>query len=117
MAYLPLSRLKDVLENIKGYPEFTMFGELPSWGFYVRHVNGIQMKNIKLVIEKEDFRPAFVFDDVKKLKMEDIFVPSDKTKQIIFKDVADFKLDSESLKRKDVPVQSTYQLVRPEKTE
>jgi polygalacturonase len=54
MAYHPLSRLKDVKENVNGYPEFSMFGELPSWGFYVRHVNGIEMKNIKLILEKED---------------------------------------------------------------
>jgi hypothetical protein len=110
MAYLPLSRLKDVLENIKGYPEFTMFGELPSWGFYVRHVNGIEMKNIKLILEKEDFRPAFVFDDVTKLVMKDIDVPSDKTNQIIFKDVSSPNLDAESLKRKNEPKQNTFEL-------
>ncbi|WP_035644301.1 glycoside hydrolase family 28 protein [Flavobacterium sp. ASV13] len=110
MAYLPLSRLKDVLENEKGYPEFTMFGELPSFGFYVRHVNGIEMKNIKVVHEKEDFRPAFVFDDVKGLLMEKIDVPSDKINQIIFKDVSSSKLDAEALKRKSEPAQNTYVL-------
>lgn len=110
MAYLPLSRLKDVLENIKGYPEFTMFGELPSWGFYVRHVSGIQMKNIKLILEKEDFRPAFVFDDVKDLVMENINVPSDKTQQIIFKEVLSANLDMESLKKVNEPKQNTFEL-------
>ncbi|TDW44631.1 parallel beta-helix repeat protein [Flavobacterium sp. 270] len=110
MAYLPLSRLKDVLENIKGYPEFTMFGELPSWGFYVRHVNGIQMKNIKLILEKEDFRPAFVFDDVKDLVMENINVPSDKIQQIIFKEVLSANLDTESLKKVNEPKQNTFEL-------
>ncbi|TCN53164.1 glycoside hydrolase family 28 protein [Flavobacterium circumlabens] len=110
MAYHPLSRLKDVKENINGYPEFTMFGELPSWGFYVRHVNGIEMKNIKLILEKEDFRPAFVFDDVKNLTMKAIEVPSDKTNQIVFKDVSSTNLDSESLKRKTEPEQNKFEL-------
>jgi parallel beta-helix repeat protein len=110
MAYLPLSRLKDVPDNIKGYPEFTMFGELPSWGFYVRHVNGIVMKNIKLILEKEDFRPAFVFDDVKELLMKDINVPSDKTNQIIFKDVLSSNLDEEALKRMNVQKQNKFEL-------
>ncbi|WP_281233960.1 glycoside hydrolase family 28 protein [Flavobacterium gelatinilyticum] len=110
MAYHPLSRLKDVKENIKGYPEFTMFGELPSWGFYVRHVNGIEMKNIKLILDKEDFRPAFVFDDVKKLAMKEINVPSDKINQIVFKDVISDNLDSESLKRKTEPEQNKFEL-------
>jgi hypothetical protein len=110
MAYLPLNRLKDVPENIKDYPEFTMFGELPSWGFYVRHVNGIEMKNIKLILEKEDFRPAFVFDDVKDIKMEKIEIPSDKTNQIIFKDVLSSNLDTEALKRVNEPKQNTFEL-------
>ena len=110
MAYHPLSRLKDVKENINGYPEFSMFGELPSWGFYVRHVNGIEMKNIKLILEKEDFRPAFVFDDVKNLTMKAIDIPSDKTNQIVFKDVSSSNLDSESLKRKTEPEQNKFEL-------
>lgn len=110
MAYHPLSRLKDVKENVNGYPEFSMFGELPSWGFYVRHVNGIEMKNIKLILEKEDFRPAFVFDDVKNLTMKAIDIPSDKTNQIVFKDVSSSNLDSESLKRKTEPEQNKFEL-------
>lgn len=110
MAYHPLSRLKDVKENINGYPEFSMFGELPSWGFYVRHVNGIEMKNIKLILEKEDFRPAFVFDDVKNLTMKAIDIPSDKINQIVFKDVLSSNLDSESLKRKTEPEQNKFEL-------
>ncbi|MRX40994.1 glycoside hydrolase family 28 protein [Flavobacterium sp. LC2016-23] len=110
MAYHPLSRLKDVKENINGYPEFTMFGELPSWGFYVRHADGIEMKNIKLILEKEDFRPAFVFDDVKNLTMKAIDMPSDKINQIVFKDVLSSNLDSESLKRKTEPEQNKFEL-------
>lgn len=110
MAYHPLSRLKDVKENINGYPEFSMFVELPSWGFYVRHVNGIEMKNIKLILEKEDFRPAFVFDDVKNLTMKAIDIPSDKTNQIVFKDVSSSNLDRESLKRKTEPEQNKFEL-------
>lgn len=110
MAYLPLSRLKDVNENIKGYPEFTMFGELPSWGFYVRHVSGLEMKNIKLMLEEEDFRPAFVFDDVNGLIMKNINVPSDKANQIIFKDVVSANLDEESLKLMKEPKQNKFVL-------
>lgn len=75
MAYIPLSRLEDVPENIKGYPEFTMFEELPSWGFYVRHVKGIQMNGIKLHLKADDFRPAFVFDRINGLRLTDICLP------------------------------------------
>ena len=37
---------------------------MPSHGFYVRHVKGIQFDNIEIKAEKEDMRPAFVLDDV-----------------------------------------------------
>ena len=78
MAYMSVSRLKDVLENEKGYPEFTMFEELPSWGFYVRHVKGLQMHNIKLRLQEDDFRPAFVFDRVSDVRLSDISLPENK---------------------------------------
>jgi polygalacturonase len=74
LANIPLSRLKDVDENEAGYPEFSMFGELPSWGFYVRHVDGLTMKNIMVKTMEKDFRPAFVFDDVNKLELNNISI-------------------------------------------
>jgi polygalacturonase len=96
MAYLPLWRLNQVPEVIKEYPEFTMFGELPSWGYYVRHVNGISMKDIKLKLVDSDFRPAVVFDDIKNLKMENIEMPDNKKDLIILKNVNGVCFDSES---------------------
>jgi hypothetical protein len=73
-ARLPLNRLNDVPEKISNYPEFSMFGELPAWGFYVRHTEGLSMKNIQIKIKKRDYRPAFVFDDVKNLNIETVVV-------------------------------------------
>ena len=37
---------------------------MPSHGFYVRHVKGIQFDNIEIKAGKEDRRPVFVLDDV-----------------------------------------------------
>jgi polygalacturonase len=37
---------------------------MPSHGFYVRHVKGIQFDNIEIRAEKDDLRPAFVLEDV-----------------------------------------------------
>ncbi len=93
-AYIPLHRLDDVPENESDYPEFHMFGELPSWGFYVRHVSGLTMKDIHLKVLEHDFRPAYVFDDVSNLKLENITIePTSKTEQIILKDVSGEKLN------------------------
>ncbi len=71
MAYIPLSRLEQVPEKKSDYPEFSMFGELPAWGLYVRHVNGLTLKNIKLNVEAKDYRPAYVFDEAENIKVAD----------------------------------------------
>ena len=70
MAYIPLWRKGDVPEQIDKYPEFTMFGELPSWGLYLRHIRGITLRNVHLSLEAEDFRPAIVEEDVEGLVLE-----------------------------------------------
>lgn len=61
--------LKDIPEAIGEYPEFSMFGDLPAWGFYARHVNGVVFKNVKLSYLKNDLRKACIFDDVKNLNI------------------------------------------------
>ena len=76
MAYVPLWRLDDVPEAVDEYPEFSMFGELPSWGFYVRHVRGITFRRVKLRLSAPDFRPAFVLDDVEDATLEALHLPS-----------------------------------------
>ena len=77
LAYMPLSRLDDVPEAIADYPEFSMFRELPAWGFYVRHVDGLVLRNVQLRIEAPDYRPACVFDDVENLELSDIRILGD----------------------------------------
>jgi len=100
MAYIPINRLNQVPEAAKEYPEFSMFGELPAYGFYVRHANGITMKNIKLTLADTDFRPAFVFDDVQNLKMDIIDFPKKNEKQLVLKDVVSTTLEKQLLGQK-----------------
>ena len=75
IAYIPLNAITSIPEFETNYPEFSMFGELPSWGFYVRHAEGIKMKNVKVSYVEDDFRPALVFDDVKGIALENFTVP------------------------------------------
>lgn len=77
-AKVGIEELENVPEKEKGYPEFSMFGELPAWGFYIRHAKGIQFRNVKLIAEKKDYRPAVVLDDVHRssFKRMDIQIPS-----------------------------------------
>jgi hypothetical protein len=54
-------------EKTVDYPEFSMFGELPCWGIYLRHVEGVSMKKVTLSVEKEDQRAERTVVDVKGL--------------------------------------------------
>lgn len=51
-------------EEEKRYPEPNMFGPTPSHGFFLRHVRGVAMDNVKIAAQSEDPRPAFVLEDV-----------------------------------------------------
>jgi polygalacturonase len=52
-------------EKETGYPEPNMFGQIPSYGFFIRHVNGIEMNNVEISYMNEDLRPAILLYDVK----------------------------------------------------
>jgi hypothetical protein len=51
-------------EEEKTYPEPRMFGEMPAYGFFVRHVKGIEFNDVKVSYLKEDMRPPFRLDRV-----------------------------------------------------
>jgi hypothetical protein len=55
---------REVPEHPTKYPEYSMFGRLPAYGFYCRHVDGLTMTNVQLQLAGQDERPAIVFDDV-----------------------------------------------------
>ena len=65
-ARVGLDELDKVPELAANYPEFSMFKELPAWGFYIRHAKDITFENVRLICEKEDYRTAVVLDDVHK---------------------------------------------------
>ncbi|HVE55990.1 MAG TPA: glycoside hydrolase family 28 protein [Pyrinomonadaceae bacterium] len=60
--------LREPPENEKNYPEPSMFGVLPVYGFFVRHARGITFDNVEVSFEKEDARPAFLLDDVQNIE-------------------------------------------------
>ena len=51
-------------ERENAYPEPNMFGDMPSHGFYLRHVRGIQFDNVEIETERADLRPVFALNDV-----------------------------------------------------
>jgi len=75
-AYFPIWRLKDYPEKTGSYPEFSMFGETPAWGLYVRHTENLKMNNIVLKLSQSDFRPAIILDDAQGVKLDNIKLPA-----------------------------------------
>jgi polygalacturonase len=51
-------------ENEQKYPDPGMFGPMPAFGFYVRHVRGLSMSNVQIRTIAPDARPALVLEDV-----------------------------------------------------
>jgi hypothetical protein len=41
-----------------------MFGTMPAYGFFVRHVNNLEMHHVNLGYAKEDLRPVIALQDV-----------------------------------------------------
>ena len=62
-------------ENENAYPEPSMFGAMPSHGFFIRHAKNIQMSNIEIVSLNEDARPAVVLNDVQGADFSHIKIP------------------------------------------
>jgi len=60
----------DTPEREKEYPEPSMFGILPAYGFFLRHAKGIELNDLQVATLKEDRRPAFVLDSVEGIEFE-----------------------------------------------
>jgi len=61
---------RKIPEREKSYPESTMFGTLPAYGFYCRHARGLTFSRLQLRTEKPDLRHAMVFDDVQDVMLD-----------------------------------------------
>src|SRR5262249_49139878 len=46
------------------YPESRMFGDLPAWGYFLRHVDGVRFANCTSSVANTDPRPLLVTIDV-----------------------------------------------------
>jgi hypothetical protein len=59
----------DVPELPQAYPFGGMFGRLPAYSLYARHVDGLSISNWRTGWQLPDARPAAVFDDVSNLRV------------------------------------------------
>jgi polygalacturonase len=65
---------REMPEVEKEYPEPERHGITSAYGFYIRHVNDIDMHNIRVIPMTEDLRSPFVIESVSGLNMSNINV-------------------------------------------
>lgn len=54
------------------YPEHSMFGMLPAYGFFCRHVDGLDIDNMDLSYKNNEYRPALFIQEVKNARISDL---------------------------------------------
>lgn len=79
--------LESVPEKEKAYPEYGMFGALPAYGFFCRHVHGLRLSRVQVNTVQPDARPALVCQDVSGLELFGLRAGTNDSPTIIFQDV------------------------------
>lgn len=86
----------------KRYPEFSMWKELPAWGFYLRHADSVTFRNVTLRVNGEDYRPAIVADDVNGLVLDNTLLESGngrlRAPQVVANNCSRVESDSKSVR-------------------
>ncbi len=66
---------RDVPEKPDAYPEYSMFGKLPAYGLYCRHVKGLKLLNVQLQLANSDRRQGVVMEDVEDALIDNLTGP------------------------------------------
>ncbi len=61
---IPDWRTRQVPELEEAYPDLNRFGQTPSQGFFVRHLEHLEMSHVEIEPGSQDPRPAFWLEDV-----------------------------------------------------
>jgi polygalacturonase len=61
-----------VPEFEKAYPDPHVFGIMPAWGIFARHVRNLRLRDIELRVLSDDRRPGVVLDDVAGARLSDV---------------------------------------------
>ena len=69
-----IANIDSVAEDEKGYPEPTVWKNLPVFGLFMRHVKNVSITDVSLVNMQSDPRPAFAAIDIDHLIMTQVRV-------------------------------------------
>ncbi|HYT76504.1 MAG TPA: glycoside hydrolase family 28 protein [Vicinamibacterales bacterium] len=62
----------DPLEKERDYPEPDMFGRMPSYAFFARHVVGLDVRESDFTFDRPELRPALQLRDVTRVDVENV---------------------------------------------
>jgi hypothetical protein len=85
---------REIPEIPEKYPEFRMFGLLPAYGFYCRHVENLSFKDAEIGYLKPDARPAMVCDDIVGLALTGLGAMTEAETALQFIDVQNAMIQS-----------------------
>ncbi|HEY5910880.1 MAG TPA: glycoside hydrolase family 28 protein [Verrucomicrobiae bacterium] len=60
---------RQIPENPEAYPEYSMFGVLPAYGFYCRHARNLVLDNVEVSVATPDERSSLICEDVNTLRL------------------------------------------------
>jgi hypothetical protein len=64
-------------ENIEKYPDPQMFGaDTPAQGFYLRHINNLEMSHVEVQAAQPDARPTFYLDSINRADFIAVTAPT-----------------------------------------
>src|SRR5665647_2627446 len=96
--------LYQVGEHEKSYPDPQEFGDMPAYGFFIRHAKNIELNHVELKLENNDFRPALILDDVTGANLDNLIVSKvGSVPSIILKDARNILIkDCQPFKNKQI---------------
>ncbi len=79
-------------EKEDAYPEPSMFGQMPSSGFFLRHIRNLEMSHVEISNATPDARPAFCLQDVNRADFFSITAPRTSEGAFALHDVKDLRI-------------------------
>ena len=78
-------------ERETNYPEPSMFGDIPVYGFFIRHAKNIALNNVEISYLSDEFRPPFWLDDVAGATFSDVTTQrAESVPTFVLRNVTDF---------------------------
>jgi polygalacturonase len=66
------AKVMDDEKTIRTYPSGNIWGDIPASGLYVRHVEGMDISNVKILVNEKEMRPLMIMNNSKNIYVENL---------------------------------------------